>query len=104
MRWLETIVRCFNPGAINSLKGTASDLILVKLCGAHLYNRQQRIICRRFFWLPLYIMKSKSTVRQKCLENRNIAFNKKGNDCLKKKDINLIISEIKYYINNSTLN
>ena len=40
-------------------------------------------------------MKSKSTVRQKCLENRNIAFNKKGNGCLKKKDINLIISEIK---------
>ena len=33
-------------------------------------------------------MKSKSTVRQKCLENRNIAFNKKGSDCLKKKDIN----------------
>ena len=40
-------------------------------------------------------MKSKSTIRQKCLENRNIAFNKKGNDCLKKKDIDLIISEIK---------
>ena len=37
-------------------------------------------------------MKSKSTVRQKCLENRNIAFNKKGNDCLKIKDINLIIN------------
>ena len=40
-------------------------------------------------------MKSKSTVRQKCFENRNIAFNKKGNECIKKKDINLIISEIK---------
>ena len=40
-------------------------------------------------------MKSKLILRQKCLENRNIAFNKKGNDCLKKKDINLIISEVK---------
>ena len=44
-----------------------------------------------FFWLPLYIMKSKLKLRQKCLENRNIAFNKKGNDCLKEKDILLLI-------------
>ena len=40
-------------------------------------------------------MKSKLTLRQKCLEKRNISFYKKGNDCLKKKDVKLIISEIR---------
>ena len=40
-------------------------------------------------------MKSKLILRQKCLENRAIVFKKKGNNCLKKIDINVIISEIK---------
>ena len=40
-------------------------------------------------------MKSKLTLRQKCLEKRDIFFKKKGNDCLKNIDINVIISEIK---------
>ena len=41
-------------------------------------------------------MKSKLTLRQKCLEKREIIFKKKGNNSLKKKDINIIISEIKF--------
>ena len=40
-------------------------------------------------------MKSKSTVRQKCLEKRDTFFKRKGNNWLKKKDIIIIISEIK---------
>ena len=40
-------------------------------------------------------MKSKLTLRQKCLEKRDIIFKKKGNNCLKNIDINVIISEIK---------
>ena len=40
-------------------------------------------------------MKSKLMLRQKCLENRKIFFEKKGNNCLKKIDISVIISEIK---------
>ena len=40
-------------------------------------------------------MKSKLTLRQKCLEKREIIFKKQGNDCLKKNDINEIISQIK---------
>ena len=40
-------------------------------------------------------MKSKLTLRQKCLEKRETFFKKKGNNCLKKIDINVIISEIK---------
>ena len=39
-------------------------------------------------------MRSKFLLRQKCLEKREIIFNKKGNNCLKKIDINIIISEI----------
>ncbi len=40
-------------------------------------------------------MKSKLTLRQQCLEKREIIFKNKGNDCLKKIDIDIIISEIK---------
>ena len=40
-------------------------------------------------------MKSKLILRQKCLEEREIFFKKKGNNCIKKIDINIIISEIK---------
>ena len=40
-------------------------------------------------------MKSKSTLRQKCLEKREIHFKNKGNDSLKSEDIILIIAEIK---------
>ena len=40
-------------------------------------------------------MKSKLTLRKKCLEKREILFKKNGNDCLKKIDINIIISDIK---------
>ena len=40
-------------------------------------------------------MKTKSTLRQKCLEKRDIIFKNKGNDCLKKIDINSIIAGIK---------
>ena len=44
-------------------------------------------------------MKSKLTLRQICLEKRKIFFKKKGNNCLKKVDINIIISEIKSKLN-----
>lgn len=40
-------------------------------------------------------MISKLTLRKYFLEKRQIYFKKKGNDCLKEKDFNLIISEIK---------
>ena len=40
-------------------------------------------------------MKSKFTLRKKCLEKREIFFKKKGNDCLKEIDFNSIISDIK---------
>ena len=40
-------------------------------------------------------MKSKITLRKKCLEKREIFFKKKGNECLKLNDIKLIILEIK---------
>ena len=40
-------------------------------------------------------MESKLIIRKKCLNKRKILFKKKGNDCLKEVDINLIISEIK---------
>ena len=40
-------------------------------------------------------MKSKLILRHKCLEKREKFFKKKGNDCLKTIDFNLIISEIK---------
>ena len=40
-------------------------------------------------------MKSKLILRHKCLEKREKLFKKKGNDCLKTIDFNLIISEIK---------
>ena len=40
-------------------------------------------------------MKSKLILRHKCLEKRRFFFKNKGNDCLKTKDFNLIISEIK---------
>ena len=40
-------------------------------------------------------MKSKFTLRKKCLEKREIFFKKKGNECLKLKDIEVIILEIK---------
>ena len=40
-------------------------------------------------------MKSKLTLRKKCLEKRELFFKKKGNNCLKNTDINVIISETK---------
>ena len=40
-------------------------------------------------------MKSKFTLRKKCLEKREIFFKKKGSECLKLKDIEVIILEIK---------
>ena len=40
-------------------------------------------------------MNYKLIIREKCLEKRKIIFKKKGNDCLKIVDFNLIISEIK---------
>ena len=40
-------------------------------------------------------MKSKFTLRKKCLEKREIFFKKKGRECLKLKDLKLIILEIK---------
>ena len=40
-------------------------------------------------------MKSKFTLRKKCLEKRDTFFKKKGSDCLKLKDIKAIILEIK---------
>ena len=40
-------------------------------------------------------MKSKIKLREKCLEKRKKIFKRKGNDCIKEIDINLIISEIK---------
>ena len=40
-------------------------------------------------------MKSKFTLRKKCLEKREIFFKKKGSECLKLKDLKLIILEIK---------
>ena len=40
-------------------------------------------------------MKSKLILRHKCLEKREKLFKKKGNNCLKTIDFNLIISEIK---------
>ena len=40
-------------------------------------------------------MKSKFALREKCLEKREIFFRKIGNECLKLKDIELIILEIK---------
>ena len=48
-------------------------------------------------------MKSKLYIRQKCLEKREIFFKKKGNDCLKKIDINIIISEIKFKLKISSI-
>ena len=40
-------------------------------------------------------MKSKFTIRKKCLEKREIFFKKKGSECLKLKEIEVIILEIK---------
>ena len=40
-------------------------------------------------------MKSKFALRKKCLHKREIFFKKKGSECLKLKDIEVIISEIK---------
>ena len=40
-------------------------------------------------------MKSKFTLRKKCLEKRDIFFKNKGSECLKFKDIKAIILEIK---------
>ena len=40
-------------------------------------------------------MTSKFNLRKKCLEKREIFFKKKGNECLKLKEINAIIVEIK---------
>ena len=40
-------------------------------------------------------MKSKITLRKKCLEKRDIFFKKKGGECLKSNDIKVIILEIK---------
>ena len=48
-------------------------------------------------------MKSKSTLRKKCLEKRKIIFNKKGNECLKRIDINIIISEVKFKLKISSI-
>ena len=40
-------------------------------------------------------MLSKFALRKKCLEKREIFFKKKGSECLKLKDIEVIILEIK---------
>ena len=40
-------------------------------------------------------MQSKLIQRQRCLEKRDKIFKTRGNDCLKTKDVRLIISEIK---------
>ena len=48
-----------------------------------------------FFLAAVIFMISKLILRKKCLENREIFFKKKGNECLKLKDINAIILEIK---------
>ena len=40
-------------------------------------------------------MKSKIILRKKCLEKREIFFKNKGSECLKLKDIEVIILEIK---------
>ena len=40
-------------------------------------------------------MKSKFTLRKKCLEKRDIFFKRKGCECIKFKDIKAIILEIK---------
>ena len=40
-------------------------------------------------------MKSKFTLRKKCLEKRDIFFKNKGSECLKFKDIKALILEIK---------
>ena len=48
-------------------------------------------------------MNSKFTLRQRCLEKREIFFKKKGNECLKLNDIKLIILEIKSKFNISSI-
>jgi len=48
-----------------------------------------------FFLAAVIFMISKLILRKKCLENREIFFKKKGNECLKLKDIEEIILEIK---------
>ncbi|MDC3063721.1 5-formyltetrahydrofolate cyclo-ligase [Alphaproteobacteria bacterium] len=40
------------------------------------------------------MLRSKLILRQHCLKNREIYFKKNGNDCLKSKDINVILSEV----------
>ena len=48
-------------------------------------------------------MKSKFTLRKKCLEKRDIFFKNKGSECLKFKDIKAIILEIKSKIKISSI-
>ena len=47
----EFSVRNFNPWGHKYSKGTVTVLALVKLNGAHLFNRQHRITYPTTFWL-----------------------------------------------------